>query len=85
MPESSKFRRLLDGLIRYNFLVDLESIQHKLSSDYSLNIYVSRAIWMVHNSLRTIPYKMPIFERSVTCSFFQELYLHIDKNSVGKV
>ena len=27
--------------IRYNFLIDLESIQHKLSSDYSLNIYFS--------------------------------------------
>ena len=27
---------------RYNFLIDLESIQHKLSSDYSLNVYFLR-------------------------------------------
>ena len=27
---------------------------------------------------------MSIFERSVTCSFFQELYSHIDKNSGEK-
>ena len=27
---------------RYNFLIDLESIQHKLSSDYSLDICFSR-------------------------------------------
>ena len=26
---------------------------------------------------------MSIFERSVTCSFSQELYSHIDKNSGG--
>ena len=28
---------------------------------------------------------MSIFERSVTCSFFQELYSHIDSNSGEKV
>ena len=27
---------------------------------------------------------MSIFQRSVTCSFFQELYSHIDKNSGEK-
>ena len=31
----------MERLIRYNFLIDLESIQHKLSSDYSLNICFS--------------------------------------------
>ena len=32
----------MERSIRYNFLIDLESIQHKLSSDYSLNMYFSR-------------------------------------------
>ena len=37
-----KFRRLLDGRsMRHNSLIDLESIQHKLSSDYSLTICFS--------------------------------------------
>ena len=31
----------MERSIRYNFLIDLESIQHKLSSDYGLNIYFS--------------------------------------------
>ena len=39
---------------------------------------------MVHHFLRTNSYKMSIFERSVTCSFFQELYSHIEKNSGEK-
>ena len=41
-------------------------------------------ILMVHHFLRTNLYKMSIFQRSVTCSFFQELYSHIDKNSGEK-
>ena len=32
----------MERSIRYIFFIDLESIQHKLSSDYSLNIYFSR-------------------------------------------
>ena len=32
----------MERSIKYNFFIDLESIQHKLSSDYSLNIYFSR-------------------------------------------
>ena len=32
----------MERSIRYNFFIDLESIQHKLSSDCSLNIYLSR-------------------------------------------
>ena len=28
---------------------------------------------------------MSIFEKSVTCRFFQELYSHIDKNSGGNL
>ena len=29
---------LMERSIRYNFFIDLKSIQHKVSSDYSLNI-----------------------------------------------
>ena len=32
----------MERSVRYNFLIDLESIQHKLSTDYSLNIRFSR-------------------------------------------
>ena len=32
----------MERSIRYNFFIDLESIQHQLSSDYSLNICFSR-------------------------------------------
>ena len=60
--------------MRYKFLVDLESIQHKLSSNYSLNICFSR---------RTNPYKMSIFQRSVTCSFFRNC-THILTRTQGK-
>ena len=72
------------------FLIALKSIQHKLSSDYSLYIYMysSRAVFpilMVHHFLRTNPNKMSVFQRSVTCSFFLELYSNIDKNSGEKV
>ena len=75
----------MERSIRYNFLIDLENIQHKLSSDYS-SLKGSRAVFpvlMVHHFLRTNPHKMSIFERSVTCGFFQELYSHIEKKSGG--
>ena len=57
-----------------------------LSSDCSLNIYFSRRFSFidVHHFLCTNPNKMSIFQRSVTCSFFQELSSRIDKNSRGK-
>ena len=32
----------MESSIRFNLFIDLESIRHKLSSDYSLNIYFSR-------------------------------------------
>ena len=32
---------LMERLIRYNFFIHLESTQHKLSSDYNLNMYFS--------------------------------------------
>ena len=42
---------------------------------------------MVHHFLRTNPYKMSFFQRSVTCSFFFRncTDVLIDKNSGGKV
>ena len=48
----------MERSIKYNFFIDLERIQLKPSSGYSLNIYVSRAIFlilMVHHFLRTSP------------------------------
>ena len=60
-PESSKFRLLLDGKsIRYDFFNDLESIQHKLSSDYSLNICFSRRFPSI--DVPSFSYKMSVFD-----------------------
>ena len=72
---------------RYIFFIDLESIQHKLSSDYSLGIYSSPCFPYVDGPSFS-PYK-PL--QNVDCSkvgnmqvFFLELYSHIDKNSGEK-
>ena len=60
------------------FWIDLESIQHKLSSDYCLNICFSRRFPHIDGpSFSPNPYKMSIFERSVTCSFFFRNCTHI--------
>ena len=81
----------MERSIRYNFLIDLESIQHKLSSDYSLIIYISRAVFSIsirflyiHHFLRANPYKMSIFQRSVTSSFFSRNCTHILTRTQGK-
>ena len=79
----------MERTIRYNFFwIDLESIQHKLSSDYSLNIYFPRRFPYI-DSPSFSPYK-PL--QNVDFSkvgnmqfFFQELYSYIDKNSEEKV
>ena len=68
---------------RYNFLIDLESIQHKLSSHYSLDIYFSRRFPYIDGPSFS-PYKAPQnvdFSKVGNMQFFQELYSHIDKNS----
>ena len=47
-------------------------------------IFIFHAVFpilIVHHFLRTNPCKLSISQRSVTCSFFQELYSHIDYNS----
>ena len=68
-------------------MIDLESIQHKLSSDYSLNIYFSRRFPCIDGPSFS-PYK-PLqnidFSKVGNMQFFsQELYSHIDKNSGEK-
>ena len=63
-------------------MIDLESIQHKLSSDYSLNMYFSRRFPYIdgpsfspHKVLQNVD-----FSKVSNMHFFQELYSHIDKN-----
>ena len=53
--------------IIYNCLIDLDSIDNKVSFDYSL-IYVSHAVFsqMINHFLSTNLHKMTIFKRSVT-------------------
>ena len=46
----------MERSIRYNFFIDLESIQNKLSSDYSLNICFSRRFPYIYGSSFS-PYK----------------------------
>ena len=69
------------------FLIDLESIQHKLSSDYSLDIYFSFHFPYIDGPSFS-PYK-PLQNVNFSKvgnmqSFFQELYSHFDKNSGEK-
>ena len=78
----------MEKSIRYTFLIDLESIQPELSSDYSLDIYFSRCFPYIDGPSFS-PYK-PL--QNVDFSkvgnmqfFFQELYSHIDKDSGEKV
>ena len=64
----------MERSIRHNFLIDLRSIQHRLSPDYSLNIYFSRRFPYIDGPsyfLLTNTYEMPIFQRLATCSFFR--------------
>ena len=79
LPESSKFLQLLNGTVnKIYFLIDLDSIHNKVSSDYSLKICVSRAVFpmlIVNDFHSTNPYKMSISERSVTCRFCSGIVL----------
>ena len=65
-------------------LIDLESIQHKLSSDYSLTVYFSRRFPYIDGPSFS-PYK-PLqnvdFSKVVTCSFFRN-YTHIFTRTKG--
>ena len=73
-PESSKFRRLLDGK------VDKVYIFLSIWRAFNISSHLIRAVFpilMVCHFLRTNPYKMSIFERLVTCSFFFRNCSHI--------
>ena len=68
----------MERSIGYNFFIDLESIQHKLSSDYSLNIYFSRRFPYSDGPSFSL-YKLLQNVENMQF-FFQELHSHIDKN-----
>ena len=72
--------RSIKSGIKYNFLTDLESIEHELLSDnslYSLNIcFLRRFPYIDGPSFSPYKlYKMSIFEKSVTCSFISGIVL----------
>ena len=73
----------MERSIRYNFFIDLGSIQRMLSFDYSLNICFSRA-FLYSDGPSFSPYKplqkMSIFERSITCSFFSGIVHILTRN-----
>ena len=74
----------MERSIRYSFFkIDLESIQHKLSYDYSLNMYSSRRFPHIDGPSFS-PYK-PLQNVGNMQFFFQELCSHRDKNSGEKV
>ena len=68
-------------------MIDLESIQHKLSTDYSLTIYFSRRFPYIYG-LSFSPYKplqkVDFAKVGNMKFFFQELYSDIDKSSGEK-
>ena len=64
---------------------DLESIQHKVSSDYSSNVFLRAVFLILKVHLHTRPYKMFVSERSVTFSFFPVIVLTYRKEPRGKV
>ena len=76
----------IERSIRYNFLIDLESTQHKLSSDYSLNIYFSRCFPYIDGPSFS-PYK-PLqnvdFSKVGNMQFFFRNCTHILTRTQGK-
>ena len=77
---------LMERSIRYNFLLIWRAFN--ISSHLIIVlIYISRAVFpilMVHHFLHTNPYKMSIFQRSVTCSFFFRNCTHILTRTQGE-
>ena len=68
-------------------MIDLESIQHKLSSDYSLNIYFSHRFPYIDGPSFSPckPLQNVDFSKVGNMQYFcQESYSHIDKNSGEK-
>ena len=76
----------MEKSIRYNFPIDLENIQHKLSSDYSLNIYFSRCFPYIDGPSFS-PYK-PLqnvdFSKVGNMQFFSEIVLTYWQELRGK-
>ena len=78
----------MERSIRYNFFWLIWTAFNISSQMIIIRLYISRAVFpilMVHHFLHTNPHKRSILQRSVTCSFFRELYSHIDKKSGEKV
>ena len=77
----------MERSIRYNFLIDLENIQHKLSSDYSLNIYFSRLFPYIDGPSFSpyIPLQNVDFSKvgNLQCCFFKNC-THILTRTQGK-
>ena len=73
-------------LIRYTFLFDLDSIQKKLSSDYSLSIRFSChfAFSNGQSFCQYKPLQIVRFCRVGSIPFFNELCSSIDKNTGEK-
>ena len=78
----------MERSIGITFLIDLESIQQKLSSDYSLIICFSRRFPHIDGPSFS-PYRplddVNFWKVGNMQVFFQELYSHIDENSRRKV
>ena len=76
----------MERSIRYIFFY-LENIQHKLSSDYGLNIFFSSRFPYICGPSFSLYKPLQNVDFSKVCNmqfFFQELYSHIDKNSGEK-
>ena len=76
----------MEGSITYNFLIDLESIQHKLSTVYSLTAYFSRRFPNIDGQSFS-PYK-PLhvdFAKLDNMQFFFKNCTHILARTQGKV
>ena len=74
----------MERSVRYDFLIDLESIQHRLSSNYSLNMCFSRRFPYIDGPsfFRTNPNEMSIFERSF--ALFSRNCAHILTRTQGE-
>ena len=72
----------MERSIRYNFFIDLVGIQHKLSSDYSLNICFSRRFPYIDGP-SFFPHK-PLQHVRFWKVGSMQFFPHIDKNSGEK-
>ena len=73
--------------IRYNFLIDLDSTDDMLSSDYSLNVCFSPRFPYIDGQRfsQCKPLQNVHFWKADNMQFFREFYSPIDKNSGEKV